>query len=255
MNHKPEKILHGHFPAMFSGLRWLITMVLMVAACSSAFSQQQRFPYDIDNPSEKHILPTILEEISGNSLLNDHIMICVQDEKGDLFFYNLEERRLIKRVDFGKDADYEDVTLIGDEAWVLRSNGTLYRIRYFDDEDRIETREIKTALSGKNNCEGLCYDPVENRLLIALKGKPEINDEQDFDGYKAIYAFDPETEKLSEEPAYLIELKQIKDLENASLYEQISHKIAATLEESDDIRFQPSAVCVHPETDDIYVLA
>ena len=227
-------------------------MMVMVFA---GFAQQHPFPYDLDHPSEKYILPTILEEISGNVLLNHRIMICIQDEEGDLFFYNLSEKRLLKRVDFGKDADYEDVALTERDAWILRSNGTLYNLRSYDDEDKIETREIKTDLSGKNNCEGLCYDPVENRLLIALKGKPELSDDQDFNGYKAIYSFDLNKEKLSRDPAYLIELRKFKDLENASLYEKISHRIASTLEESDDIRFQPSALAIHPLSGEIYVLA
>lgn len=218
-------------------------------------AQHHKFPYDLGHPDEKHILPDILMEISGNVLLNDRIMICIQDEEGDLFFFDLYESRLIKRVDFGKDADYEDVTMAGDVVYVLRSNGTIYRLTRFDNEDDIHTVEIKTDLSKKNNCEGLAWDPVENRLLVALKGKPELDDDQDFDGYKAIYSFDTETRELSEEPAYLIELRQIKDLEKASLYERISHRIASQFEESDDIRFQPSAIAIHPITDEIYVLA
>ena len=101
----------------------------------------------------------------------------------------------------------------------------------------------------------MCYDPVENRLLIALKGDPEVDDDQDFDGYKAVYAFDLNDEKVSKSPAYLIDLSKIKDLENASLYEKISHRIAETFEESGDIRFQPSAIAIHPLTGHIYILA
>jgi uncharacterized protein YjiK len=197
----------------------------------------------------------ILEEISGHTLLNDEIMICIQDEKGDLFFYDMTEKRLIKRVKFAKDADYEDVVRVGDEVYVLRSNGTLYKLSHFEDDDEIQATEIKTRLSKKNNCEGLCYDPVENRLLIALKGDPEVDEDQNFKGNKAIYGFNIEKQKVSKNPKYLIELRQIKDLENASLYERISHQIAETFEESGDIRFQPSAIAIHPITDEIYVLA
>ncbi len=213
------------------------------------------FPYDLSKPDEKMILPGILEEISGNVLLNDDIMICIQDEKGDLFFYDLNEKRLIKKVDFGKDADYEDVAIMNDKVFALRSNGTLYEISNFENEDEIKTKKIETRLTKKNNCEGLCYDPVENRLLIALKSDPEVDESQNFDGYKAIYTFDIKKEKVAKSPAYLIHLKIIKDLDNATLYENISHRIAETFEESGDIRFQPSAVAIHPVSDEIYVLA
>lgn len=243
-----------------SSLKGITVLLSMILVSGLLFSQEEsnetfHFPYDLNNPDRKYYLPDILMEISGNTLLNDRIMICIQDEEGDLFFYDLDEGRLLKRVDFGKDADYEDVVLTGDEVFVLRSNGTIYRLRDFENEETVRTKEIKTRLSKKNNCEGLCYDPVENRLLIALKGDPEVNDDQDFDGYKAIYTFDLDEEKVTKQPEYLIDLGNIKDLENASLYEKISHRIAETFEESGDIRFQPSAIAIHPQTDHIYILA
>lgn len=241
-------------------LTGMIIFLFMILIAKPLFSQEEgnnrfHFPYDLDNPERKYYLPDILMEVSGNVLLNERIMICIQDEEGDLFFYDLDEGRLLKRVDFGKDADYEDVVLVEDEVFVLRSNGTIYRLREFENEETLRTKEIKTRLTKKNNCEGMCYDPVENCLLIALKGDPEADDDQDFDGFKAIYNFDLDDEKVSKKPEYLINLSKIKDLENASLYEKISHRIAETFEESGDIRFQPSAIAIHPLTDLIYILA
>lgn len=235
----------------------IITLLLFLSpVCAQDFERNTyTFPYNLANPDEKMILPGVLEEISGNVLLNDEVMICIQDEKGSLFFYNLNEKRLIRKVDFGKDGDYEDLTLVNDKVYALRSNGTLFKITNFEDEDEIKVKEIKTRLSKKNNCEGLCFDPVENRLLIALKGDPEVDEDQDFDGYKAIYTFDVEKEKVSKMPEYLIDLKMINDLDNATLYEKISHRIAESFEESGDIRFQPSAIAIHPLSDQIYVLA
>lgn len=206
---------------------------------STENSQDYKFPYNLNRPDEKYILPNQLQEISGNLILNDRIMICIQDEEGDLFFYDLMEKRIIKRVDFGKDADYEDLTLAGDIVYVLRSNGTIYELENWDNKEDIVVTEYKTRLSKKNNCEGLCYEPDKNALLIALKGEPEADEEQDFDGFKAIYRFDLEKKKVKKRPAYLIELKQIKEVKK----------------QSGDIRFQPSALAIHPITDKIYVLA
>ncbi len=233
----------------------VLMSLVIVLSLTIGLTAQSEFPYNLDNPVKKIYLPSILEEVSGQALINDEIIIFIQDEEGDLFFYDLKEERLLKRVDFGKDADYEDVAIVGDEVYVLRSNGLLFRLRNYEDENEIKTKEIETRLSKKNNCEGLAYDPVENRLLIALKGDPEVDDDQGFDGYKAIYEYDFEKEKVKKKPAYLIELKKIKDLENATLYEKWSHRIAETFEESGDIRFQPSAIAIHPITDQIYILA
>jgi len=206
---------------------------------STGNSQGYRFPYSLSKPDEKYILPPVLEEISGIVLLNGHIMACIQDEEGDLFFYGLKEKRILKRVGFGKDADYEDLALAGDNVYVLRSNGTIYELENYDNEEDIVVNEYKTRLSKKNNCEGLCYDPKKNSLLIALKGEPEAGEEQDFDGFKAIYTFDIAKKKVKKKPAYLIDLEQIKEAKK----------------QSGNFRFQPSAIAIHPITDEIYVLA
>jgi uncharacterized protein YjiK len=201
-----------------------------------------KFAYNLNSPDEKYVLPPVLEEVSGIALLNDNIMICIQDEKGYLFFYDLDEKRLIKRVKFGKDGDYEDVTLAGDKVYVLRSNGKIYELDNYDKQEEIEVNVHKTRLQKKNNCEGICFDPAENCLLVALKDTPEVDDEQDFDGFRAIYKFNLQTKKVKKNPAYLIELKQLMGL-------------GKRYDKSGKIRFNPSAIAIHPITDEIYVLA
>ena len=235
-----------------------IFLPIQFASCQVSDNESSldySFPYNLEKPDAKFVLPIILEEISGLAWLTDDIMVCIQDEDGKIFFYHMDERRIIKSVDFGKDADYEDIAIYGDVAWVLRSDGKIFELKNFDDEKEIDEKSYKTQFTKKNNCEGLCYDPLENELLIACKGDPDLEDQEDFKGFKAIYKFDLKKEKLSKNPAYLIELKKIKDFEKMSYFERISHRIAGSLEESGDIRFQPSAVGIHPITHHIYVLA
>jgi len=230
-----------------SDLKYLFLFFLLVTS-PAVFAQRTNdveefhFPYNINNPAERYVLPNVLHEISGNVLFNEHIMICIQDEEGDLFFYDLDEKRLIKRVKFGKDGDYEDVTLAGEKVFVLRSNGKIYELKNFDKQEDVEVTVHKTRLTKKNNCEGICWDQTENRLLVALKDTPEVDDQQDFDGFRAIYTFDLQTKKVKKKPAYLIELKQLKD-------------IGKQTDKSGKIRFNPSAIAIHPVTGEIYVLA
>lgn len=227
----------------------------VVGYCQDKMPEKFIIPYNFDQPSEKYILPGVLMEISGINLLNEKIMICIQDEKGDLFFYDMNENRLIKKIGFGKDADYEDLAKVEDEVYILRSNGTLIKLTGFESSDKIKTKEIKTRLSKKNNCEGLCYDQQGNRLLIALKGDPETSEDQNFEGYKAIYAFDIAKEIVEKKPVFLLDLNRVKDMENVSSYEKIYQSVAGTFEESGDMRFQPSAIAIHPASGNIYILA
>ncbi|MDQ3290989.1 MAG: hypothetical protein M3Q05_06825, partial [Bacteroidota bacterium] len=81
---------------------------------------------------------------------------------------------------------------------------------------------------------GLCYDKKENRLLLAIKGAEANNP-----GYKGIYAFDLQSQKLKSEPVYKINLSD-------PAFASLSSK-------KTNAHMQPSEINVHPVTGDIYV--
>ena len=43
------------------------------------------YSYDLNNPTEEHILPNILQEISGLAYWKKGILLCVEDETGHLY--------------------------------------------------------------------------------------------------------------------------------------------------------------------------
>jgi uncharacterized protein YjiK len=223
-------------------------LMLTLSAALLCFCQQpasnSNFIYHLGQPDDTYKMPEILEEISGITLLNDTIMLCIQDENGVLFYYDLKNRKLQKQIRFGNDADYEDLAMVGDDVFVLQSNGDLHQIKDFNSEKAIITSTHKTALKRSNDCEGLCYDVENNGLLVALKEEPEIGPSQNFDGFRAVYSFDLVKNQLSNEPAILIPLSKQPAAENATSGSDENH-----------IKFHPSAIEIHPLTGDIYVLA
>ncbi len=133
---------------------------------------QENPNYQFKNPDQFWKLPNDLKEISGIALLNNSTMLCVQDEKGYLYLYNLSSKRIDKKIRFSFDADYEDIAILADKVFVLRSNGWIYEVNnLFTD---LSTTTYKTGLSLKNNTEGLCYDSVSKKVLIARKKFPGI---------------------------------------------------------------------------------
>lgn len=198
------------------------------------------FRYNLNKPDDIFNMPEILVEISGIELLNDTIMVCIQDENGVLFYYDLKNKQLQKQITFGKDADYEDLAIVNDEVFVLQSNGNLHRLKHFESEKTITTTVHKTALKRANDCEGLCFDAKNNRLLIALKEKPEIDPTQNLEGFRAVYPFDLASKQLENEPAILIPLGK----QHTSAESDKKH-----------INFHPSAIGIHPISGNIYILA
>jgi len=246
-------------------IKQIVSILISCLLFVSSFSQEDNkhklfeqgnyvFPYKLSQPDKTWELPKKLEEISGLSYMNNHRLACVQDEKGNVYVFNLMSGEIELKVDFGEDGDYEGIEIIGDDAWALKSNGTLYQVADYLEPMAPFARKHSTELSGKNDAEGLAFDPLDSSLLIACKGHPFVDDKKGKE-FKSIYRFDLETEKLDLKPFLLIEMDTIKYYKNYNTMTQMGVELLAYIDHSKgDVSFQPSGIAIHPLTGNIYII-
>mgnify|MGYP003380474272 FL=1 len=194
----------------------------------------------------------MLHEVSGLTDIDAHTVACVQDENGIIFFYDLEEQAIVRQLEFHLDGDYEGITRIGKMIYILRSDGTIYGVENYDDPNFI-LHTYTTGIPAANN-EGLCHDPVNNRLLIACKSKlgkgPEYKDK------RAIYGFDLKTKELSTHPVFEFDVQKMPEfalLHKIDLPMRTKGKNGGT--EEAVLKFKASAIGVHPIRKQLYVLS
>jgi len=192
------------------------------------------FPYQLNEPGRSWKLPPELAEISGLSCIDGQRLACVQDEKGIIYIFNLKSGEVESKIEFGDDGDYEGIEITDKDAWVLKSNGTLFRITDFLEKKGTVVKKFSTELTGKNDTEGLAYDPVNHSLLIACKENPYL-DESEGKNAKAIYSFDLETGQLDLSPFLMINPDIVK-----------SH--------TGKVSFKPSGLAIHPVSGDIFII-
>ncbi len=242
----------------YSVLRSLPALAIVLALTSFCRSPDIPFKkglYDLGSPDHRYSVPASLEEISGISWTGKGTLACIQDENGIIYCYDLEKEKVVSEVKFGKDGDYEDISVVKSTAYVLKSNGHIFRVKNFN-KDEIKVKRYKTLLSNKNDAEGMFYDSSENRLLIACKGSPSIAKENHYKGYRAVYSFDLKTKQMLEEPAYLINLRRIDSYKDQGNFTQFSSKLAKILGITDPYAsFRPSGIAIHPLTDEIYMIS
>lgn len=215
---------------------------------------QEHIPYSLEKPDATYEMPAVLEEISGIHLMEDSRFACIQDEKGIIFLYDTAQRNIVQEISFDKDKDYEDIEIIGNDAWVLESDGDLRMVVNFCEENP-EVIRYDTKLSSANDAEGLTYHKPSHSLLIACKGSASISDDINLEGYRAVYRFDLHSGELFASPMMLIKLDDLLDYSSLNAFAKLSYKLAALLDTNGDIRFQPSGIAIHPETGDIYILS
>lgn len=225
----------------------LIAIILMLFLSGfTVFSQESNgdllfknpgyeFPYRLAKPDESWKLPKSLVEISGLSFIDSQRLACIQDEKGAIYVFNVKSGTVESEINFGDDGDYEGIEIIENDVWILKSNGILYKVTDYMGKATPGVIKYPTALSGKNDAEGLAYDPVNNSLLIACKEEPFL-DEKEGSGFKAVYSFNLAKKLLDVKPFLLISLDTIKYYKG-------------------DLTFKPSGIAIHPATGDIFLLA
>jgi len=233
----------------------LAVLITLMSFCQSHDIPFKKGLYNLGNPDHRYTMPASLEEISGISWTGKGTLACIEDENGIVYCYSLEKEKVVSEVKFGKDGDYEDISVVKNTAYVLKSNGHIYRVKNFQNDD-IKVKRYKTLLSSKNDAEGMVYDSSENRLLIACKGSPSIEKENPYKGYRAVYAFDLETKQLFEKPVYLINLRKVEGYKDQSNFTQFSSKLSKVLGITDPYgNFRPSGMAIHPLTDEIYMIS
>lgn len=205
----------------------------------------------LSKPDNSSRLSSKLTEISGLSLSPDgKSLLAVNDEQGKLFYLDKKDGEIIRTVKFGKGADYEGVETVGEQVYVVESNGTLHKIKDLQKDDP-DTKKYDTPLNSKYDVEGLAYDPNKNWLLLACKGKAGNGPE--YKGSRAIYAFDIESKELIEKPVFLVNRDAIGDY---FATDDISEKLVNLLgPEYATNAFAPSGIAIHPKTSDICIVS
>lgn len=197
--------------------------------------------YDLSSPEVRLELPEILHEVSGLTDIDPQTIACIQDEDGLVFIYDLQKNEIKDQFKFDENGDYEGITRVDNTLYILRSDGKLFEIQDYDSTD-IQVNEYDTEIPIKDN-EGLGADLANNRLLIAGKSEPKG---EEYKNSRAIFAFDLSTKKMIEKPVYKFNIEEIEAfLQNTN----------TGLKGKPKIRMNPSAVAIHPFTNQLYVLS
>ncbi|RIV22486.1 hypothetical protein DYU11_15835 [Fibrisoma montanum] len=194
-------------------------------------------PYDLTKPAERYDLTGDLTEVSGLSYYKPGRLALIQDELAVVFIFDLNRKRVVDEQIFGRKGDYEGVEFVNGELYTLRSDGEIYHFTPSDGSIKTlggggaQVRHIKIGLPGKNDVEGLGYDPKLKALLLATKDAAGGSD-------RPIYYYGLEYGTMYKGPV----------LKQADL-----RAFAGEGGSAGDVK--PSGIAVHPKTGEYYILA
>lgn len=211
------------------------------------------FPYQVNEPDQVLTMAEELKEISGLGLTEDgQYLVAVQDENGIIYYLDKNTGAIQQQIKFKDDGDFEGIEVVGKTTYVVKSTGTIYEVP----ENGQEVKKYNFELSSKNDVEGLAFDAKNNRLLLACKNKSGTDEEEVkvADNKRGIYAFDLDKKTLSEKPVYIITPQSVQDYLSALPNTSSKEKMLERFSEG-DMKFAPSAIAVHPQSGNLYVLS
>ncbi|HLP74558.1 MAG TPA: hypothetical protein VK155_16750 [Bacteroidales bacterium] len=235
-------------------MRICFSIILLLISCraeNGRFVTNVTFPYNLNKPAEKYVVPGYLTEISGIAFYKETIL-CIQDEIGTVYRFDPSKKTVVEKYTFGEKGDYEDISVKGNTVYVLRSNGDITKIGNTESVARSVTI-LETPLSAKNNAEGLSFDSSGKNLLIACKGSPSVREEKKKENARSVFSFDPESRNFNYSAVFTIDLKQRDNYKEPGIYDylQVLKRKGLTHESS----FQPSGIAVDPVTGEIFVIS
>lgn len=212
------------------------------------------FPYSLESPDATLIMPNWLKEVSGLGITagtSNEMLAAINDETGIVFFLDKNTGEVKNQVFFKDSGDFEGLEIVGEDAWAIKSNGTLYQIRKYA-EHNPDIITYKSFLNKDNDVEGLAFDSKNNRLLLGCKGKGL--DREGMPLNKAIYAFDLASKTVADTPAFLLTLPNLEGFlsnsDEPGAKKKMEHVYAA---EDAQLKFSPSGIAIHPLTGDVYI--
>ncbi len=238
----------------------IIAILLVSFACTGQETYQApplppySFSYDLGEPGRILEMENELEEISGLSIgMSDQQLLAVQDEDGVIFFLDHDDKDIQYELTFWKDGDYEGIERVGEDIYVVNSSGSLFRVQGTD-ESHLRVDKFNGFLSSGNDVEGLGYDPVHNRLLLACKGRAGKGDQYTFK--KAVYGFSLDSMAFQREPVYLISLQDVQAyLSTSPTVRKLEKLIDYFSLDKSEMVFSPSGIAVHPQTGNHYIIS
>jgi uncharacterized protein YjiK len=221
-----------HIPALF------LTALMALSSCDIS-RKKYTAPEGYDfTKADKFNMPSTLLEISGIALNEGRSdsVYSVQDEDAKLFRQKWDVKKQ-KNTKFGKNDDFEDVSIIRQKVFILNSNGSIFTFPLSESAKKKTTltKEFGKVVP-KGEYEGLFADAATDKVYVICKSCPVDKKAKTATGYILDYKAD--IDSLIVTDTFRLDLKQLK---------QVNPKLKTSL--------SPSALAKNPFTNEWYILS
>ncbi|MFD0793639.1 SdiA-regulated domain-containing protein [Mucilaginibacter litoreus] len=162
-------------------------LFLLITACTQS---QKNTPfkspagYDLTKPQRFRMHEDLLE-ISGIAFNNGQpdTVYGIEDEDGRVYYSRLGDNE-VKYTHFAKQGDYEDITLLNNRIYALKSNGTIFSFSLNEvNRDKPDNVTESKHILPKAEYEGMYADNQSGKIYVLCKNCGGKNKQELIGGY------------------------------------------------------------------------
>ncbi len=197
--------------AFFKFPLWLSVLVVMVAgipSCKPKTTELKSPPGYNFQDSKPQKLNIKIREASGLEWdPKRNVFLTHIDESGKLFYLQRDTKEIVGEFDFAGKGDFEDIAMVGDTPYALRSDGAVFKISR-DSETSMSSQEMAKVETGDGvDFEAMYYDSSRHALILICK-----NCKVDNKATVSAYAYSLDSSRFSNTPVFQIDASKVEEL-------------------------------------------
>ena len=214
---------------------------------ASNFQKEDGY-FDLTHPNSVQTLPMGVQPFSDITLLDSTHLIGLNQELGSLYMYNLDDHTVAPFLPWDLGAKICNVSNLDSTLVLVDDAKHIHFLQAPYDSTSLTTLSLENE---QFEATSVCLHKETNRLFLISSNQERV------EGYSSssIYAYNLNQHKLNPQPLFTISGEDVEAfaIQNNLLVPDSDLSIKDdTLER---INFTPSAIAVHPKTNEIYVLS
>ena len=204
--------------------------------------------FDLANPSTVSSFPMGVASFSDVTMLDSTHMIGIEPVNGNVMMIDLLNNSIASQLSLGSEFKFVDVSKMDSTLILFDSNSKVhFLLPPYDSTSFVSTNETKENFSTS----GICFHESTKRLFLLS----EVQEKEEGQFSSFLYAFNLNKRQLREEPLFEINSFAIETFAINNNLRLPRNKVTYDGDTVEGLNFTPSALAIHPKTNEIYVLS
>jgi hypothetical protein len=202
--------------------------------------------FDLEHPNSIVPLPMGNMPLSDLTLLDSTQMFCIQSSTGGVVIYDLDSNKISASLSLGIQEVIRDIVVVDSSLLLFDENMSVYRS--YAPFDSLHTTQLTKGNTSWKSA-SICHHAMTHRLFIV--GSVDNLEQTE----RFVYTYNLNNTKFQEEPLFQFDVSALETFAQTNNIKINTFKVNAMQDTVLGFNFIPTAIAVHPKTNDIYILS